>query len=297
MKIKLLSFALLASIFTSAQTWNTTGNSGTNPATNFLGTADVADLILKTNNTERLRINSTGNIAIGGTPDDVDVPFQVYGRTQFKSNINSDGVQIRNMAPNLNSGLDLLWLTYDHYQPNDVGLLTLSVPPSVGDWSKPVFSVRTNGKVHIGTSFNNLALAGCSDCSEYRLFVKDGIKTEKVKVESPAANGWADYVFKKDYKLRTLDEVEKHIQEKGHLPNIPSAKEVDKEGINLGEMDAKLLEKIEELTLYSIEQNKQLKFQEEQLRHLQEENKTLKSQSEDIKELKKQVQQLLSTKK
>lgn len=93
------------------------------------------------------------------------------------------------------------------------------------------------------------------------------------------ANVWADYVFKKDYKLNSLEEVEKHIQEKGHLPNIPSADEVVKNGINLGEMDAKLLEKIEELTLYSIEQNKQIK-----------------SQSEEIKELKKLVQQFLSTK-
>lgn len=273
MKQKLLPFAILASAFTFAQTWNLSGNSGTNPATNFLGTADATDFVLKTNNIERARINSAGNMAIGGTPDDPNVPFQVYGRTQFKSNINSDGVQIRNMAPNLNSGLDLLWLTYDHYQPNDVGLLTLSAPPSAGDWSKPVFTVRTNGKVLIGTSWNNSALSGCSDCNEYRLFVKDGIKAEKVKVEVPSAHGWADYVFNKDYKLNSLEEVEKHIQEKGHLPNIPSAKEVEKNGINLGEMDAKLLEKIEELTLYSIEQNKQ------------------------IQELKQQVQQLLNAKK
>lgn len=103
------------------------------------------------------------------------------------------------------------------------------------------------------------------------------IYAKEIEVKS---NVWADYVFKKDYKLRSLEEVEKHISEKGHLPNIPSAKEVEKDGINLGEMDAKLLEKIEELTLYSIEQNKQLK-----------------SQSEEIKELREQVQQLISTKK
>ncbi|ASW75022.1 cell wall anchor protein [Chryseobacterium piperi] len=94
------------------------------------------------------------------------------------------------------------------------------------------------------------------------------------------ANVWADYVFKKGYQLRSLEEVEQHIEEKGHLPNIPSADEVVKNGINVAEMDAKLLEKIEELTLYSIEQNKQLK-----------------SQSEEIKELKKQVQQLISIQK
>ncbi|MDT3406988.1 UNVERIFIED_CONTAM: hypothetical protein QE387_001305 [Pseudacidovorax intermedius] len=106
--------------------------------------------------------------------------------------------------------------------------------------------------------------------------------------------------LKKDYKLRTLDEVERHIAEKGHLPNIPSATEVEKNGINLGEMDAKLLEKIEELTLYSIEQNKQIKQLQSDnaiLKILTEELKELKKQSDELEELKKQVQQLISTPK
>ncbi|MDQ1806476.1 cell wall anchor protein [Chryseobacterium sp. CKR4-1] len=110
------------------------------------------------------------------------------------------------------------------------------------------------------------------------------------------ANVWADYVFKKDYRLRSLEEVEQHIEEKGHLPNIPSAEEVIKNGINVAEMNAKLLEKIEELTLYSIEQNKQLKFQSEQLKQVQKENKVLKSQSEKIEKLEKQLEFLLSEK-
>ena len=80
---------------------------------------------------------------------------------------------------------------------------------------------------------------------------------------------WADYVFKKNYKLRTLEEVEKHIQENGHLPNIPSASEVEKNGINIGEMNTKLLEKIEELTLYSIEQNKLIKEQQKRIEALE----------------------------
>ena len=73
---------------------------------------------------------------------------------------------------------------------------------------------------------------------------------------------------------------EKHIAEKGHLPNIPSAGEVIEKGINVAEMDAKLLEKIEELILYSIDQNKRLQ-----------------SQSEEINELKRQVQLLISNHK
>jgi hypothetical protein len=63
---------------------------------------------------------------------------------------------------------------------------------------------------------------------------------------------WSDFVFKKDYNLPTLAEVEKHIREKGNLENIPGEKEVLENGISLGEMNAKLLQKIEELTLYSI---------------------------------------------
>jgi len=83
-------------------------------------------------------------------------------------------------------------------------------------------------------------------------------------------NVWADYVFNKNYKLLSLSDVEKHIEEKGHLPNVPSAVEVVKNGINLGEMDAKLLEKIEELTLYVIQLNKDVK-------KLEEENKAFKN--------------------
>lgn len=65
-------------------------------------------------------------------------------------------------------------------------------------------------------------------------------------------NGWSDFVFKKEYNLPTLEEVEKHIAGKGYLPNIPSEEEVLKDGIYLGEMNSKLLQKIEEMTLYII---------------------------------------------
>jgi hypothetical protein len=100
----------------------------------------------------------------------------------------------------------------------------------------------------------------------------------------------ADFVFEDDYNLPKLEEVEKHIKEKKHLPEIASAKEMEKEGVNVGEFQIKLLQKIEELTLYTIEQDKRIK-------QLNEENKQLKSQFDEISELKKQVQQLLSTKK
>ncbi|WP_255462922.1 hypothetical protein [Flavobacterium sp. LPB0248] len=94
-----------------------------------------------------------------------------------------------------------------------------------------------------------------------KLDVKGTIHSQEVKVDML---DWSDFVFKKGYNLPTLKEVEKHIEEKGHLENIPSEKEVIENGINLGEINAKLLQKIEELTLYVIEQNKKIeKLQEE----------------------------------
>lgn len=87
----------------------------------------------------------------------------------------------------------------------------------------------------------------------------------------------ADFVFEEHYKLPSLEEVEAHIKTKKHLPEIASAKEMEKEGVNIGEFQIQLLQKIEELTLYSIEQNKQLKMQNEEINNLKLELKTLKN--------------------
>lgn len=95
------------------------------------------------------------------------------------------------------------------------------------------------------------------------------------------------------HNLPTLEEVENHIKEKGHLKDIPSAKEVEKNGIYLGEMDSKLLQKIEELTLYTIEQEKKIKGQEDRF---EKQNVKIEKQAEEIKELKELVNKLIKTK-
>jgi len=110
----------------------------------------------------------------------------------------------------------------------------------------------------------------------WKLAVNGNIRAKEIKVET----GWSDFIFYDDYLLPTLQEVENHIREKGHLKDIPSAKEVKENGIFLGEMDSKLLQKIEELTLYTIQQEKQLE-----------------KQSKEIERLKILVQQLIETKK
>lgn len=99
----------------------------------------------------------------------------------------------------------------------------------------------------------------------------------------------ADFVFEEDYALPKLEDVEKHIKEKKHLPEIASAKVMEKEGVNVGEFQIKLLQKIEELTLYTIEQNKQLKNQQEKIEQLQKENTEIKNLYNEVQQLKKQL--------
>jgi trimeric autotransporter adhesin len=91
----------------------------------------------------------------------------------------------------------------------------------------------------------------------YNIYAKDGILTQKVKVAVPNTSDWSDYVFSDNYKLNSLDSVATYIKTNKHLPGVPSAEDVVKNGIDIAKMDAKLLEKVEELTLYLIELKQQ----------------------------------------
>ncbi|EZH71303.1 hypothetical protein ATO12_10870, partial [Aquimarina atlantica] len=134
--------------------------------------------------------------------------------------------------------------------------------------SKTAMSIDHKGKVGIGTN----------NTGSHKLAVEGSIGAREIKVE---ATTWSDFVFETDYNLPTLAEVENHIKEKGHLKDIPNAKEVAKNGIYLGAMDAKLLQKIEELTLYTIQQEKEIKRQALEI----EELKSLSSRLSEIEKL------------
>ena len=106
---------------------------------------------------------------------------------------------------------------------------------------------------------------GTTNTQGYRLAVAGNVIAEGVKVE--LQGNWPDFVFEKDYDLPRLKEVKAFIAAYGHLPNIPSAQKVREEGIDLGDMNAKLLQKIEELTLYIISQNHEIeKLKEENIK-------------------------------
>ena len=125
-----------------------------------------------------------------------------------------------------------------------------------------------------------------------KLSVNGKIHTKEVRVDLKLSD-WSDFVFYDNYNLPTLEEVENHIKEKGHLKNIPSAMEVDKNGIYLGEMDAKLLQKIEELTLYTIAQEKEIKELKKEKAENEKQNFKIEEQEKKIEKLELLVQQLL----
>ena len=94
--------------------------------------------------------------------------------------------------------------------------------------------------------------------SNYKLAVGGGILTEKIRVATNGTTFWADYVFEPSFKLKSLKEVENYIKENKHLPDVPSTAEVSQNGIDLAQTQAILLQKIEELTLYVIKQDKEI---------------------------------------
>ena len=81
------------------------------------------------------------------------------------------------------------------------------------------------------------------------------VQAREVKID---VSSWPDYVFEPTYKLMPLKEVESYISENGHLPNVPDACKLEEDGLPLGEMNQILMEKVEELTLYLIQQQKEI---------------------------------------
>jgi hypothetical protein len=129
----------------------------------------------------------------------------------------------------------------------------------------PTAPAITYGNVYLADEGGNVGI-GTANPGNYKLAVEGKIGAREVVVTTAA---WADYVFEPSYHLRPLSEVETFLKENKHLPEIPSAKDVEANGVNLGEMNMLLLKKVEELTLYVIElkkENDEMKKEMEKLK-------------------------------
>ncbi|SHG60309.1 hypothetical protein [Flavobacterium defluvii] len=231
---------------------------------------------------------TTGNFGIGtktpSTSLEVFTPSIVGSEALLKlsiSDASQDYIRIVNATGDDNRFIPLLqgyhvtdnraalYLTGMIETANDSGENPIMVFDSRRNGSvvstRPLFSWDSYGiRKMILTSNGSLGI-GTNTTGNHKLAVEGSIGAREVKVQ---ATGWADFVFKKEYQLPTLEEVEKHIAEKGHLENIPSEEEVLKDGINLGDMNTKLLQKIEELTLYIIKMEKENKKQTTEINNL-----------------------------
>jgi hypothetical protein len=215
--------------------------------------------VVSSSNLQRqaLSINNEGNIGIG--VDNATSKIEILGSSQA-------GYEVGTLKLKSSSANQFMYFGYDDQFA--AGYIQ-SVKP--GTDQQNILIAPVGGNVGIGTK-----------SPDSRLAVNGTIHSKEVKVDM---NGWPDYVFKKEYNLPTLQEVEKHINERGHLENIPSEEEVLKNGINLGEINSKLLQKIEELTLYLIQQEKKNNLQTLQIENSKKEIEVLKKENETFKSI------------
>ncbi len=134
----------------------------------------------------------------------------------------------------------------------------------------------TSGANISNSNTGAVIIGSVSTPAGYKLYVSTGILTEKIKAALKTSANWSDFVFESHYKLKPIEDVEKYIKANKHLPDVPSADELVKEGgIDMNEMFAKQMQKIEELTLYIIDMKKEIK-------DLQAQNVKLKSSKGDV---------------
>jgi len=213
---------------------------------------------------EWLTVKPGGNIGIGTTsPQD---KLQIGNSMAFHQGGHAILYFYHSYEPNGTSDLDPNKYSAELRFDGVRGNLRLGTSPSIT--SDPITHLTINkyGNVGIGTS-----------APDAKLSVKGQVHAQEVKVDLNGAIA-PDYVFKEGYDLKSLEEVQDHIQEHGHLPNIPSAQEMEANGIQLGEMNMKLLEKIEELTLYLIESKKANDDHQKRIAYLEQTIKNLSNE-------------------
>ncbi len=227
-------------LLSSMPYWQTKGNNFTQLCPDqepVLGTLSASPLKVVTNGQERLRFTADGLLGIGTVAP--EAKLHLAGDLLVRGGASGDIV-----TSHATTTGPVLWVR--NYQ----AAWGLSISPDgkghiLGDWNDPhpVMTFAYN-KVGIGTED--------MPNDDYSLFVGKGILTERVKVALQSTSEWSDHVFQPNYRLMPLQEVDAFIKEHGHLPGVPSAKQMVEQGLDVVKTDAMLLEKIEELTLHMI---------------------------------------------
>jgi hypothetical protein len=215
----------------------------------FFTNSSVADIAFGFGNssvfTENARIKGNGNMGIG--TNSPAFTLDVNGRVRLRQNGVSPGIWFN--KPDNTQGAFI-----GQYDANNFGIWG---PGAVGSW-KFLFD-GNDGTLRIGTT---------QKATGYLVNVGGKVIAEEVRVQLLAS--WPDYVFDKEYSLKPVGELETYIHDNKHLPNIPSSAEIEKNGQLLGDIQRRMMEKIEELTLYIIDQGKRIeKLEKEntQLKH------------------------------
>lgn len=154
-------------------------------------------------------------------------------------------------------------------------MMTVSSDENVGIGEENPYLADTKLIINTG-SVSISRFTECENSAGIQFAVNNSGKVFAKEVEVLPGITWPDYVFEGDYNLMNLEDLESFLNENKHLPNVPSATDVKENGINLGEMDNVLLMKIEELTLYIIQQQKYATQQQEQIEELQRQINELK---------------------
>ncbi|OEK03331.1 hypothetical protein BFP97_18165 [Roseivirga sp. 4D4] len=246
-------------------------------------------------NVDVMTLRSDGNVGIGTTSP--KSALHVAGNTPLDWQGSSKGSGLLTLAnPSGNGSLFINTPTHNSFysaglgidgsydnRHSEINIKAFGV--KYNSWySSLVFHTSNGENLNEVMRLDRLGNVGIGTNSpSEKLEVNGTVKTKKVKVE---ANGWPDYVFSPNYKLKNLSELEAYIQANQHLPEVPSAKEIEEKGQDLGDIQATLLKKVEELTLYLIQENKEKK-------ELKKENQELK---ELFLELKKEVESLKTQK-
>ena len=244
--------------------WGKSGNAGTDPNTQFIGTTDDKDLVFKSNGAERLRLLSTGEMKISG-PSLIAGPLYRDGNGMLRSG----GFEDADAYP---CAVDLRGHPYWKSTGNDFPTLCENVEgPVLGTkdaWSLRVITnnvvrmtINTYGKVGIGT------VPPTGEVDQYRLFVDDGIVARDVLVKH---GDWPDFVFAEAYRLMPLGELRAFVMAHSHLPGLPSAAELDRQGgVALGTHARDLTRTVEEQALYILQLEERLDRMEQRLNVLE----------------------------